>query len=212
MEQEIWETIELNPIYAVSNMGRVKNTITNYILTPRNNGKGYLHVDLYKSTKSNRIYIHRLVAQAFIPNPQNKKEVNHKNGIKSDNRVENLEWANRGENIRHAWKTGLTHSTEKHKTSSRNTLKKLTKEQLEKGRQNLYKIIKEKSQKGLVRWESRNQFKPLYCIELHKVFLCSSRVEEKLGIKQNTILCAIKRGHKTCGGYHWKVLKNRFSN
>ena len=65
--------------------------------------RGYMRVKLLGITKK----VHRIIAQIYIKNPKNKKTVNHINGIKSDNRIENLEWATYSENTLHAYKTGL---------------------------------------------------------------------------------------------------------
>ena len=83
--------------YYISNMGNVKNK-TGRILKPKITNKGYLSVALYNANGKRWCYIHRLVAEAFIPNPLNKKYVNHINFIRNDNRVENLEWVTVKEN------------------------------------------------------------------------------------------------------------------
>ena len=76
------------------------------LLKPQLQSKtGYYTVNIYKVT-----CIHRIVALAFIPNPLNKPQVNHINGIKSDNRVENLEWVTAKENTKHSWEKGLSKS------------------------------------------------------------------------------------------------------
>lgn len=98
------ENIETN--YSVNEIGEVKNNITNKILTPRIQ-QGYKHITLYINKKPKSCRVHRLVASAFIPNLENKPYVNHKNGIRSDNRVENLEWVTPSENTQHAVDTGL---------------------------------------------------------------------------------------------------------
>lgn len=77
------------------------------VLTPSPNNKGYLIVQLRIDGEHKCYLVHRLVALAFIPNPDNKPCVNHINGDKTDNRVENLEWVTDGENKRHAVATGL---------------------------------------------------------------------------------------------------------
>ena len=69
--------------------------------------KGYPRVLLANKSGKKMFSVHRLVAQAFIPNPENKRTVNHINGIKDDNRVESLEWSTHSENNKHAYDTGL---------------------------------------------------------------------------------------------------------
>ena len=106
---EIWkDVIGYEGYYQVSNLGRVKrvNGKKEHIL---NGGLGtYIGVSLCIDGKVKQYGVHRLVAQAFIPNPENKPQVNHINGDKYDNRVENLEWTSASENSLHAWKTKLT--------------------------------------------------------------------------------------------------------
>lgn len=111
-KEEIWKDIkEYEGLYQVSSKGRVKslerdiiykNGVKRHkkekILKAQLNQFGYLRVDLYNKGKRNHLRIHRLVAEAFIPNPENKPEVNHKDEIKTNNCVENLEWMTRKEN------------------------------------------------------------------------------------------------------------------
>lgn len=95
MEQ--WRSIPDYPPYEASNMGRIRNKLTGYILKQQKHRLGYSVVGIIIQHKQIIKYVHRLVALAFIP--QTGKEINHKNEIKSDNRVTNLEWCDRTYNI-----------------------------------------------------------------------------------------------------------------
>lgn len=101
MQKEIWKAIPGYEGYEVSNLGNVK--YLDKVLYQGIMKNGYLRV----SINSKRYLVHRLVALTFIPNLENKRTINHINGIKTDNKITNLEWATDAENLKHALDTGL---------------------------------------------------------------------------------------------------------
>ena len=106
MSKVIWKDIpNYEGIYSCSNFGEIKSKGKYKKLSLDKDG--YLRINLYNKNNQNKYFVHRLVALTFIPNPNNYPQVNHKNGIKNDNRVENLEWCTAKMNVQHAYKTGL---------------------------------------------------------------------------------------------------------
>lgn len=114
---EIWKDVQgYENLYQVSNYGRIKSLahINNLgrlrpecILGVRLSDRGYHTAVLYNNGKPKSFRVHQIVAKAFIPNPENKPHVNHLDGVKSNNCVENLEWVTISENMKHAFKIGL---------------------------------------------------------------------------------------------------------
>lgn len=125
---EQWRPIKnYEGIYEISNLGNVKSlartiikkdgkkqTFKERILNKRHNGYGYYQVGLNSKGKRVYFYIHRLVGEAFIDNPNDLPQINHINGNKEDNFVNNLEWISAKDNTIHSWKTGLSKGRENH--------------------------------------------------------------------------------------------------
>jgi hypothetical protein len=128
-ERELWRWVPgYENLYMVSSLGRVMSVPCEQVrgthpyakpgieVTDHDNGRGYRVLSLYKNGVQKQYTVHRLVASAFIPNPEGKREVNHKDGNKANNAVPNLEWVTASENMVHADK--VLHVTNKNRTLS----------------------------------------------------------------------------------------------
>jgi hypothetical protein len=167
MQEEIWkDVVNYEDSYRISNLGKLMSIERIVIYSDKKSGKrkskilktrvgkcGYeytvLSVDRIRKTQK----IHRLVALTFIPNPENKPSVNHINGIKDDNRVENLEWCTAKENTQHAYRTKLNSGVKGEKSH----LSKLKKEDIIKIRLMHKEGLYSQSKLGLIFNVSQSQ-------------------------------------------------------
>lgn len=99
--------------YSISKTGEVTNTNTGRVLKACLNGIGYYHVSLHKDGKQKSVKLHRLVAEHFIPNPDNLPVVRHLNDVKNDNRIENLAWGTQKDNMKDKFRNGYKHGARK---------------------------------------------------------------------------------------------------
>ena len=189
--KEIWKKIDGFDKYQISNLGRVKSkerTVRNRqrkerIVKPSLNQKGYLQVTLINNENNYKtLKVHRLVAIAFIQNPTDLAQVNHIDGNKTNNTVENLEWCSNIENMQHSYKIGLR---DKEKMSI--NMKKLGKYPYRNHKRGVLQIDKNTGE-ILKRWE--------YIIDASR----------KMRISHSAIHNACSGRSKTSGGYKWKFV------
>lgn len=175
---EEFRDIEGFPNYQVSNIGNVKNIKKNEYKLPGYDDHGYLKVDLYNNAKRSSKKVHRLVAQAFIPNEENKPEVNHIDGNKTNNKVTNLEWCSKSENMQHAYATGLVHCY---------------------GRKPSYGMLGKKNPNG-------GGQKPIKVLETNKEYRSIAACARDLGLRDRSICDCLKGRQHSHGGYHFTYL------
>lgn len=157
--------------YQISNYGRVYSSLTDRILRPNLHKCGYLKVTLFMDGKAKTFLVHRLVAGNFIDNPNNFRDVNHKDGNKTNNYYENLEWCTIAQNTKHAFD---------------NNLGNLKIRALD----NLSKIHETQCYKKIILKKGGEIFE----------FSSTSKAAKALGLKRDNISRAIKKGHRV-GGY-----------
>ena len=192
---EQWKDIKgYEGLYQVSNLGRIKslfrkvkyqNGFRNVKEKIKNTFIGkqcYERVELSKNKENKKYNIHRLVAEAFIPNKNNKPQINHIDGNKTNNKVENLEWCTQSENELHAYKIGLAKNSDMQ-------------------RKIISEYCKQNKIKPIIQLSLDNKF--------IKEWKSAVSVEQELGINRKSISQCINNKSKTAGGYKW-VTKERF--
>lgn len=203
--QELFKDIKgYEGLYQISNLGNVKS------FKPVSNGrnlkpvyrKGYATITLRKNGVSKIHRIHRLLAEAFIPNPKNLAEVNHIDGNKLNNNLSNLEWCTHLENMRHAFNTGLVErkpltDDQKIKVSV------ATKEAMNRPK------VKEKM-KQLAREKvgiKSARHKEVINLDTGKTFISVKEASRFYGIHKSNLAACCRGQRRVAGGYHWKYIK-----
>lgn len=187
-----WKTIEEIPNYEVSSDGQVRNKKTNVILKAHKDHKGYLEVRISYNHQKYSLKVHRLVAQAFIDNPNNYPQVNHKDECKTNNRVSNLEWCTA--------KYNSNYGTRNERRVAHTDFQKRNQTYGYRHRLDNFDWSKHNQQMDM----------PIKSIDINgktiKKYLSISEAARKLGKPSGHISEALNGKRKTAYGYVWKFL------
>lgn len=183
--KEIWKDIKgYEGLYKISNMGRVYSLLTEKFLKPGiNNQTKYKAVVLYNKGKTITKKIHRLIAEHFIPNPENKSFIDHIDGNRQNNSISNLRWVTHKENLN-------------------NPLAK------EKQHQGIIKSWEKRSRTKTFK-QLKKVSKPVICIEANMIFPSINEAGRYLNLDARKICQACKGKFEKFGGYHWKYAEQK---
>lgn len=177
---ENWKKVSDFINYSISDYGRLRNDKSGRILKGGKDKDGYIQAILCNNGKRFNRRIHRLVAEAFLPNTENKPQINHKDGNKQNNNINNLEWSTNQENQDHFWRV-INSDINKENRSRAHIGKGLLKDN-----PNSKKVMR---------------------IEDGKIFDTIKEAALDTGIRYNEISQVCNGKRKTTGGYHWKFIK-----
>ena len=230
--EEIWKNaVNGYSNYAVSNLGQVKNKEKNFLLKQTfDPTTGYMVVNLLGDDgKRHKKGVHILITEAFIPNPENKRLVNHKDTDKTNNHLSNLEWNTDSENMLHAYRNGLCENTRK---AAREQVKRLresprTEHQEKSAKDSITKINKRPKTNKQLESSSAN-INSVYCrqrtaeshydrhplirvVETGEVYRSQRELAAKLGVNESAICACLKGRREQTGGYHFEYVEKKRS-
>jgi len=207
--EEIWHTVPGMEDYEVSNLGNVRSMKNKgKLLAKRLTPKGYLRVKLCIHSIGHQFMIHRLVGMVFVPGYKENLQINHINGIKSDNRAENLEWCTGSQNLKHAYDyLGRKAATEgKHLSAeTRQRISVRVKGQKRTLEQRLQNSV---SHKGIGLLGNNPNAKPTVCIETGQVFASALEAALAMNLSVRGIYQARTKGYR-CNGFHFAAINKK---
>lgn len=191
----MWKVIENYPRYEISDFGEVRVTKNNKLLKKSVDARGYYKVTLVNDYERKTVFVHRLVAMAFVSNPNNLSQVNHIDEDKQNNNSDNLEWCDVTYNCNYGTRNQRISDAHKNKTFSAEHMQKLSESQ--RGEKN--------SMYGR-RYEDSPRARAIICVETQQEYLTCKEASEKTGISRTSLCNCLQGRSKTAGGFHWEYI------